>query len=203
MNRADDVHEQLERLERRLRNAQIKITALAVFAAASVAAGCVSIATAESPLLRDGILRARGIVITDARGVERIHIGAPVPDAPGEGGPRVAESTGMLIHDENGRERWGVGLLSNGVLSMGFDAAPGAAAGSGANRERLHLGVTPDGRGYVRFLDRTSGLAGRLHLDERDRMALDFWGGNAAERRFARSQIDVDGWKKLPDHRLP
>lgn len=201
MNKSHDIHERFEQLEQRLRSAQLKITALTMVAAAGVSVGCVSLATAQSPVLEDGIVRARGIVITDARGVERIHIGAPVPDAPNEGRPRVAESTGMLIHDENGRERFGVGLLSNGVLSMGFDAAPGT--GSGANRERLHLGVTPDGRGYVRFLDQSSGLAGRLHLDERDRMALDFWSGDQVRRLFTRSQVDVDGWRKLPDHKLP
>ena len=181
----------VDNLERRLARAQ-RTTIAVGLGAALVFAGAAA-------LPDDGVLHARGIVIHDARGTDRIYIGAPVPSGPGEKGERISPATGMILLDENRRERWGLGLQDSGWLVMGFDAAPGV--GRGENRERLHLGVSPEGQGFIRYLDQDSGLAGRLHLNDDNRLALEFWKrkGDVLER----SAVDLGGWKKLPDYPVP
>lgn len=191
---------QVEELERRLRRLQHIVVGSVLLCAAAVAAACTTV-NAEARAAGDGILRARGLVITDARGNERIHIGAPVPDDPGGARPRISEATGMIILDENGHERFGIGHRADDETVIGFDAPPGT--GSGSNRERLHLGVDAQGRGFVRFLDRTSALAGRLHLTGEDKVALEFWQGHLPTRTFRRSVIDLEGWRRLPTIRSP
>lgn len=188
--------QRVEELERRLRRMQMMVLLVAVAAGALIAAACTQL---NAQPAGDGILRARGIVITDAKGVERIHIGSPVPSPPGEAGARISPATGMMIHDENGRERFGVGYREDGWTVIGFDAAPGTGTG---NRERLHLGVEANGRAFIRFLDQTGGLAGRLHQTVEDRVALEFWKGDAVTRSFQRSTVDLDGWRKLPDYQV-
>jgi hypothetical protein len=143
------------------------------------------------------VIRTSKLVITDNRGVDRIIIGAPAPSAPNEVGPRVSPMTGMILLDRNGRERFGVGLQDTGMLSMGFDAAPGI--GRGENRERLHLGVEPDGRAFLRFLDNESGLAGRLHMSDKDALELQF-ARKRDDRHVSISAIDLTGFHRLPDY---
>ena len=186
----------LDAMERRLRRSQLLSAALLLLLGSLLVGACTRLYADQGRGTAD-VLRVRGIVVVDAQGRERIHIGSPVPDAPGESGPRIAAATGMIILDENGRERFGLGYRTDNVTAMGFDAAPGN--GTGANRERLHLGVDEDGRGFIRYLDRSSGLAGRLHLTEEDRLALELWQGNPQTRRFRRSTVDVEGWRALPD----
>jgi hypothetical protein len=187
-------------LERALRRAQRIQAGMLVFGAAALVAACASLGAATPRAVsqgQDGILRARGIVITDEKGTERIHIGAPVPDPPGAG-ERVMDATGMLIHDANGKERFGLGVMPNGVVAMGFDAPPGV--GDKRSSERLHMGVLPDGRSFIRFLDQKTMLAGMLHLDETDDLVLDIWNGKEGGS-FARGRLDINGWHKLPDHK--
>jgi hypothetical protein len=180
----------VERLEERLRKAHRLILALV-----TCGLGVFAVAAAMPD---DGVIRARGLVLHDAGGTDRIFIGAPVPSGPGEGGDRISPMTGMILLDANRRERFGLGLQDSGWLVMGFDAAPGI--GRGANRERLHLGVTPEGQGFIRYLDQDSGLAGRLLLNDENRVALELWrrDGNVAHR----GALDIDGWRRLPDYPL-
>lgn len=189
--------DRIEALEQRLRRTQLALSALAAAGLGLLALSGARVDAQSAP--SDGVLHARGLVIHDANGVDRIYIGAPVPSGPGEKGDRVSPATGMILLDANRRERFGLGLMDNGWLTMGFDAAPGA--GAGANRERLHLGVTPEGQGYIRFLDRNSALAGYLNLTDDDKLALELW--NRQGPRFTRGVVDVDGWRKLPDYAVP
>jgi WD40 repeat protein len=57
----------------------------------------------------DKILRARGLVIVDAKGTERVWIGAPVPEplVLGKRLPRGGDVRGILLCDEEGNERSG------------------------------------------------------------------------------------------------
>src|SRR5437899_4760243 len=55
------------------------------------------------------VLKARGLIIVDERGRERIFIGSPVPD-PKEGA-RIKPATGITINDPAGFERFAVGLF--------------------------------------------------------------------------------------------
>ena len=113
------------------------------------------------------VLRARAIVLTDSLGRERIVIGAPVPEP---SGARIAPTTGMVIRDTGGVERFGVGLFPDGMMSMGFDAP--RIPGSHVNRERINIVAGPDGLANIRFLNRESGVAGYLALSDDDNLYL-------------------------------
>ena len=195
--KTDDIIARIDALERQLRVWRTAAL-LGLGACFAVVVGFGSLATARSAA-PDDIIRTHGLIITDAHGVERIRLGAPVPDAPGETGHRISPATGLILMDANGRERMGFGLLDNGMLDLGFDAAPGA--GHGPNRERLHLGVDPDGKAFLRFLDSDSGLAGRLVMNDEDALELQFVKAKDKDH-IARSVVDMAGWRRLPDYEL-
>lgn len=69
------------------------------------------------------ILRARQIVIVDERGVERIHIGSPVPDAlvAGKRIKRQMPSTGIVFSNLSGDEVSGWGVFDSGNQNLCFD----------------------------------------------------------------------------------
>ena len=97
-------------------------------------------------------------------------IGSPVPD-PKEG-KRLNPSTGMVINDINGYERFGLGLTQDNRMGMGFDAPPGK--GDDRNRERINIVADDNGGAYLRFLNRKTGVVGRLILDAEDQFYLEF-----------------------------
>ena len=116
------------------------------------------------------VLRAHGIIIEDERGRERIANGSPVPD-PKEG-QRRSPSTGLVINDATGYERFGLGLSDDGLVEMVFDAPPGT--GDPRNRERINIVADPKGGAYIRFLNRKTQASGFLRLDDEDQFYLEF-----------------------------
>src|SRR5437868_3696323 len=55
------------------------------------------------------ILRVRGLIVVDEHGIERVWIGAPLPDPSflGKRGQRQAPISGILLMDADGTERSG------------------------------------------------------------------------------------------------
>lgn len=164
----DDAYQNLETrlafVERRLRSSR-RITAATLAAAAVV---CVA-AWRQQPQSPD-VIRARTLIIEDPSGHQRIILGAPVPDP--RGGQRRSAATGLVINDSAGNERFGVGLLADGSVAMGFDAAP--ATGGARGGERLTLGVGQMGNGEIRFLDRASYVRAHMTLFNDNTVALFF-----------------------------
>jgi hypothetical protein len=158
-----DIQTRIERIERRVRHYQI---ALVIMVLSCVASGAIfsTTTTAQEP----NVLRAKGLVIEDAAGRDRIVLGAPLTDPQG----RVSPSTGIRINDPQGVERFAVGLLNNDRVVMGFDAPVGK--GDPRNRERITIVADADGGGYIRFLNRQTGVPGRLILGDDDKLYLEF-----------------------------
>jgi hypothetical protein len=152
------------RLERRVR----------LLGGIALAAAVAAIGAATLPAVRaqaqPAVLRARGLIVVDDQGRERIMIGAPVPN-PKEG-MRSSPSTGLVINDAAGYERFGVGLFDDNRVVMGFDAPPGK--GDDRNRERINLVADGAGGAYVRFVNRKTAVPGRLILDAADQFYLEF-----------------------------
>jgi hypothetical protein len=117
------------------------------------------------------VLKTRGVIIVDDQNRQRVIMGAPVPDPPKEG-KRVNPAHGMIILDPEGYERFGVGLMDNGQMGMGFDAPPGT--GDDRNRERLHFVADKDGGAMIRFLNRKTSVPGWLRLGDDDKLYLEF-----------------------------
>lgn len=141
------------------------------------------------------VLKARGLIIVDERGRERIFIGAPVPD-PKDGKRRTPE-TGITINDPSGFERFGLGLFDDNRLVMGFDAPRGT--GDERNRERITIVADDKGGGYIRFLNRKTSVPGLLQLGEDDRLYLDFV--DVQPTKVIRRRIGFTGEQKIEEPR--
>ena len=155
----------INRLERKLRVLGGIIVGLAL-----VAISAVAFPSAAAQGQQPQVLRARALVIVDEQGRDRIVIGAPVPN-PKEG-MRSSPSIGMVINDPAGYERFGLGLTDDNRMMMGFDAPPGT--GDDRNRERINIVADAKGGAYLRFLNRKTGVVGRLILDAADQFYLEF-----------------------------
>jgi hypothetical protein len=152
-------------------------------------AGLGLVAWREAPQLGD-VVRAKTFVIEDAGGRRRIILGAPIPEPRGA---RIMPSTGMIILDTNGVERFGVGLFPNGNMNMGFDAPPGT--GDDRNRERVNISAFGNGGAEIRMLDRATWVRARLALDSENRVALDFLDfppGKSLQRRLSISGLELE-----------
>jgi len=135
-------------------------------AAAAVALLAMFIAGARqrgAPPVQDSV-RTRLLVVVDSQGRERIVLGAPMPDG--------REYVGMKILEPGGAEQFGLGLKVDGSVSMGFDTRPGV--GDPRNRERLNMGVTARGQGWIRYLDNRTRARVHLHLDSTGAPQLQF-----------------------------
>jgi hypothetical protein len=141
------------------------------------------------------VLKARGLIIVDERGRERIYIGSPVPD-PKEGARRKP-ATGITINDPAGFERFGVTLSEDNRMLMGFDAPPGT--GDERNRERITISADEKGGGYIRFLNRKTLVPGLLQLGEDDRLYLDFL--DVQPNKVVRRRIGFKGEQKIEEPR--
>ena len=78
MTGQNDAAEKIAKLERQMRRLQVLTSLLLTIAAAGILRSNMRPPTAQAA---DGILRARGLIIEDASGRERILIGAPIPPA--------------------------------------------------------------------------------------------------------------------------
>jgi hypothetical protein len=69
------------------------------------------------------ILRVRGLVVVDENGMERVRIGAPLPDPPflGKRGQRQGPVSGILLMDADGTERSGYVTDENGQVYLTLD----------------------------------------------------------------------------------
>jgi hypothetical protein len=70
------------------------------------------------------VLTVRGLVIVDDKGVQRVRIGAPLPDpiVNGRSVPRQGVVAGILIYDAEGDERGGYVTEAHGDAMLTLDA---------------------------------------------------------------------------------
>jgi hypothetical protein len=143
------------------------------------------------------VLKTRGVIIVDDRNRQRVIIGAPVPDPPVEGRKRVSPGHGMIILDPEGYERFGVGLMDNGQMGMGFDAPPGK--GDDRNRERLHFVADNDGGAMIRFLNRKTSVPGWLRLGEDDKLYMEFIDVQKDRNKVIRKRVGFSGEETIEE----
>ena len=156
------LHDRVSHLERQLH----RIYGLAIVV------GIVGVSLLTSAFLRTtsipDVIRARQIIVEDGTGRDRIVLGAPIRD----NFNRVSPATGLVIRDSSGSERFGVSLDARGNVGLGLDAP--RCTSDPCNRERINLVADAEGGAHLRFLDRQTGVAARLVLDDDDRAYLDF-----------------------------
>jgi len=78
---------------------------------------------AQAPRAGD-ILTVRGLIVVDDKGVQRVRIGAPLPDpiVNGRNVPRQGVVSGILIYDADGDERGGYVTEAHGDAMLTLDA---------------------------------------------------------------------------------
>lgn len=157
-----DLSERVILLERRIRRLTGSLLVLGIIVVTAATAAWYGPAQSD-------VIRTKALIVVDEKGVERVVIGAPVPEPAGR---RVAPTTGLVINDSAGAERFGVGLLGNGNLVMGFDAPP--RSNDRANRERITIAVNSAGRGEIRFLDSKGMVRTHMSLFDDDNVQLFF-----------------------------
>jgi hypothetical protein len=174
-------------VERQLRSYRVAM-GLAVLAAA-VSVTFTSVVGASQTT---GLQRTRGLVIEDASGKDRIVMGAPIAESSG----RVSPCTGLRVNDPQGVERFAACLFNDGRVVMGFDAPVGK--GDDRNRERITLVADAEGGAYVRFLNRKTGVSGRLVLGADDKLYLEFIQSVDGKAKVKRIGFDGEQMIDLP-----
>lgn len=96
-------------------------------------------------------LRVRSLTIVDERGVERVVLGAPVPN-PGQG-QRIAPAYGIVLNGPDGEERGGYATNDTGEAFLTLDSRNG--------REVFKVVANPDA-GASLFLLHSAGAAAAL-----------------------------------------
>jgi hypothetical protein len=150
----------IELLESKARRARTLVLTTGI----AVMVAWVSAAAWRRPSQIQDTVRTKLLIIEDAAGRDRIVLGAPMPDG--------REYAGMKILNQDGAEQFGLGLKTDGSISMGFDTRPGV--GNPANTERLNMGVTATGQGWIRYLDNGTRARLRLGLDSADTPSIQF-----------------------------
>lgn len=141
-----DAGERLTRLEGQVLILKVLVVVLAT---AFVVLGLQ--AQAASP----EVLRVRQITVVDGSGVERVWIGAPVPDpiVQGKRLKRKESAAGIVLLDAEGDERGGF-LTSDGAreIWLGLDSKKGQEATFLANAEGgTHLSLWDEGRNQAKI----------------------------------------------------
>jgi hypothetical protein len=157
MNSESHLAARVERLERRVRRLRLlaSVAGLALLTTGLIGATWVS---------QSNVIRAKILIIEDAQGRDRIVLGAPMPDA--------RQVVGMKILNADGAEQFGLNIKPDGSVGMGFDVKPGV--GDPRNRERLNMGVTATGRGWIRYLDNQTRARLWVMLDSAGAPAVQF-----------------------------
>jgi hypothetical protein len=174
-----ELSERVRSVERQLRSHRGALVAVVILAAALVTRTSSVRASQDQD-----IQRIRGLVIEDASGKDRIVMGAPIAESSG----RVSPCTGLRVNDPQGVERFAACLFNDGRVVMGFDAPVGK--GDDRNRERITLVADAEGGAYVRFLNRKTGVSGRLVLGNDDKLHLEFIQNVDGKARVKRINFD-------------
>ncbi len=140
--------------------------------------------TAQNPAR----LSVRSLAIVDEKGVERLRIAAPLPDAMEGGKPqhRRSPANGIQLNDANGNERGGLVMLDDGTLTLCFDSK---------SSEATCMYVMPSGeRGFVVTDDKEKDRAKLILSSAGDTELLL---NNDTEKTGANLRLDRDGSPKI------
>ncbi len=109
--RADEMVSALQEMQAEMRRLRwLTGASMALSLTCLVAGRARSMGEVNAAARGDHVLRVRGLIVEDAHGVERVRLGAPLPDPMGADGvrhKRQGDISGMLISDAKGTERGG------------------------------------------------------------------------------------------------
>jgi hypothetical protein len=184
MSEVELLRGRLEATERRVR----------VLGAVAVLLGATVLIGALQP--QADVLHARGLVITDAAGRERIVLGAPMREASADG--KLAQATGLAVLDSVGRLQVALGadnplVLASGQLGTRITSNAGLTVYDPRNgSERGGISAFSDGRANV-CLDYGTGSkeAACMSVAPGDKYAAVILNGTPGEPQFDRVTMYV------------
>ena len=185
-DRLQALEHRLTRAERSLRRAR----ALALGLTGLVLAAC----TAQRLLVNgqevassrvEDVLIVRKLVVIDAEGRPRIFLGGDAQDT-----QRISPSFGLVLIDESGAERFGVGVTEANSVTMGFDAPHGVGA---PMRDRIGLGVEADGSASVMLIDNKTLVPVALRADSEGGGGLEFVGYDIDRKQATVLRTNFEG----------
>jgi hypothetical protein len=183
--------DQIEILQRRLTGAERRIRQLS---AVLILLGAIALVAAVYP--QADVIRARGIIIEDHEGRERIVLGAPIANASSDA--RLGATVGLVVLDSTGRLNVALGrntplILSDGRSGERIATAAGVTIYDPRNgHERGGMGAFMDGRANVCLdYDTRSKEAVCLAVAPRDQYAAVLLNGTPGEDVFDRAVMYV------------
>jgi hypothetical protein len=179
----------LDQLERRVRFHRIALCGAGLALAAGFAC---AMAPAKDDDKKPQELTVTRLVVVDDKGMSRIEIG---PDPAGT--QRRSPSTGIVIRDASGAERFGVGVMEDDRVTMGFDAPVGVG---NPMRDRLAIGCAADGAAYVMLIDNATDVPVRLVTKPKGGGGLEFIGYDKPNSKVIIKRNSFDGENKEEMH---
>jgi hypothetical protein len=140
--------DQMRQLEQELAALRMRVRRLTIMITVSA---CVLFAAALAP--QDQVIRARGLVITDAAGRDRVVLGAPMANVTDDA--RLAQSIGIVVLDSMGRMNVALGaqtplILADGRVGTRVAGRAGLTIYDPRDgKERGGIGAFEDGRANV------------------------------------------------------
>jgi hypothetical protein len=182
---------EVERLRRRLEATERRVR---ILGAVAVLLGSTALVGALRS--QPEVLRARGLVITDASGRERIVLGAPMREATADA--KLAQTVGLAVLDSVGRLHVSVGA-NNPLILAGGRTGTRIAADAGltfydprTGSERGGMGALSDGRANVCIDYGTKAKeAACMSVAPGDRYAAVILNGTPSEPQFDRVTMYV------------
>ncbi len=189
-NTTVETNERIAKLESTIR-AQHRFAAVCcAVATGALLLGVCAPPAADTPEIAKEI-RARRLVIVDDRDVPRVVIGQDPVDT-----QRRSRGAGITVHDARGDERGGFGTMDDGSVNLAMDAPRGVGA---PMRDRLGMGVEPDGASHFMLIDnRTCGVV-RLHSDGAGVGGLQVFKWEPEQHRVSTKLFTFDGEKLSTD----
>lgn len=172
--------QQLQRELRYLRRAVIVIAAMYLMTVVGAFTRSTRPPAVSTSITRDSTLVLRTLSIVDERGVERLRLGAPLPDPImlGRRFNRGEKVYGVMLYDSEGNERGGYITDQERHAALTLDEINRAAIHLGvSDRGEAHLSFSNGGTGYAVFGMRPSGTF--LTLDGKPVLVRDSVAGSA------------------------
>lgn len=137
---------QIKVLKRQVRQMQVMLSTVILVV------GAMALMSAQKSQEILEVVKARKIIVVDEEGVARVVIGQDPKDT-----QRRSRAAGITIHDGTGSERGGLGTFDDGSVIFALDAPVGVGS---PMRDRLGMGVWPDGSSHIMLIDNnTKGVA--------------------------------------------
>ena len=174
-----DPLQKIDRLERQMYRMRLAFLSLILIAGAVI----ITSMQPQAEVLEE--VRTKRVVVVDDEGVARVVIGQDPKDT-----QRRSRSAGITIHDKTGSERGGLGTFEDGSVVMALDAPSGVG---NPMRDRIGMGVWPDGSSHLILLDNQTKGVVKLYSDGTEKGGVQVFAWDDSARVVSTKTITFAG----------